>query len=296
MSFFNPILLFWRAVRPLRGVGVLAAAACLFTPSVALGLDQFRYEASSSMAECKAVDTTHAPLSAFLRTYGVPAAQSPADNLLLIAYGKVQDADAARLDAYIEGLTENPPFGCVRDAQMVYWINLYNALTIKVVLDAYPVASIRDIGSWPNVGPRIGPWQEEMVTVDGVALSLDGIEHGILRPFFRDNRVHYAVNCASYSCPSLLPRAWQEATLEEDLATAERAYLSSSRGVQEYVDRVVVSSIFDWYGSDFASDEMQLRQYLAAGDANSPSAHALLSGRTIEFSYDWRLNDPAQIR
>ena len=104
-----------------------------------------------------------------------------------------------------------------RDEQLAYWINLYNALTVKVILDHYPVKSILDIDISPGWF-SIGPWGKKLVAVEGVEISLDDIEHRILRPIWRDPRIHYALNCAAVGCPNLLREAFTGATAEVLLA------------------------------------------------------------------------------
>ena len=114
-------------------------------------------------------------------------------------------ADTAKLNAYLEYLQGLDPRDYSRAEQMAYWINFYNALTVKVVLDAYPVETIRDIHE--GVVPYTGPWDDVHARVTGEELTLNHMEHGILRPLWQDERIHYAVNCAAYGCPHLLDTA-----------------------------------------------------------------------------------------
>jgi hypothetical protein len=130
------------------------------------------------------------------------------------------------------------------------------------------------------------------VTVEGKRMSLDDIEHGTMRPFFRDPRVHYAVNCASIGCPNLWPRVWRAATLEAELDAAAAAYVNHPRGVTVLPDgRLRISSIYTWFREDFGGNEAgviaHLRQFAA------PPLSQRLSGRTsiAEDAYDWALNN-----
>ena len=125
---------------------------------------------------------------------------SQTDDINRIAYAKVSGADRKRLDSYLSALSAVPISDFSRDEQRAFWINLYNALTVKVVLDNYPVTSIREIKPWFF---SLGPWSEKRIQVESEQLSLDDIEHRILRPVWRDARIHYAVNCASVGCPNL---------------------------------------------------------------------------------------------
>ncbi|MEL7487999.1 MAG: DUF547 domain-containing protein, partial [Pseudomonadota bacterium] len=172
----------------------------------------------------------------------------------------------------------------------VYWVNFYNALTVEVILAEYPVKSIRNIFS----GFRPGPWQRKITSVNGVEITLDHIEHGILRPFFGDNRVHYAVNCASIGCPNLLARAWRAEDLDETLDDAARRYVNHPRGFRVENGRVIASSIYNWFQVDFGGDEAGVIDHLKTyADDNTLKT---LEGVTKinRFEYDWNLNDSAK--
>ena len=202
-------------------------------------------------------------------------------------------ADRAALDNYVNELAAQRPSSFARARAFAYWINLYNAATLKVVLARYPVASIRDIRSEGVLDPRglIGPWRTRLVEVEGRRLSLDDIEHAILRPTFRDPRVHYAINCASIGCPNLAGKAYRGASLEAQLDAGARAYVNSGRGLSIAGGRLVASRIYQWFAEDFGGSEpaviAHLRRY-AQGD----TAKALTDGARIAgYAYDWNLND-----
>ena len=133
-----------------------------------------------------------------------------------VAYGSVTAEGRADLTAYLAMLTAVPVSTLNRREQMAFWINLYNALTVRVVLDHYPVASIRDIDISPGLFSN-GPWRAKLIAVEGEPLSLDDIEHRILRPIWRDPRIHYAVNCASVGCPNLQAEPFAAADLDRAL-------------------------------------------------------------------------------
>ena len=148
---------------------------------------------------------------------------------------------------YLEGID---PREYRRAEQMAYWINFYNARTVKMVLDAYPVDTIREIHQ--GDAPMTGPWKDVCANVAGRDLTLDQIEHDILRPIWRDKRIHYAVNCAAYSCPQLMDTAFTAANTESLLEAGARAYVNSARGVDVVDDEfMVLSSIYKWYPEDF---------------------------------------------
>ena len=226
----------------------------------------------------------HSAWDRFLATYLVAGD----DGINRIAYGRVDASGRALLDAYIQTQETSPVSRISRSEQLAYWINLYNAVTTRVVLLHYPVRSIRDIDGGLF---GTGPWDEKLVTVEGERLSLDDIEHGILRPIWHDPRIHYAINCASISCPKLQPIAFTSGNVERLLDEGARAYVNDPRGAQIVSGRLIVSSIYVWYREDFGSGETavvdHLRRYAAP-----PLAAALAAFRKPDDdAYDWRLID-----
>lgn len=204
----------------------------------------------------------------------------------LFDYAAVTSADQERLDSYIEELQQVDVPGLNRDEQMAYWINFYNALTVKVILDNFPVESIRDI-SLP--GSRGGPWKAKLVSVMGMELSLDDIEHGILRPIWKDARIHYAVNCASMGCPNLAAGVYTAENLEEFLDAAAGAYVNHPRGVDRNGRRLYLSSIYNWYKEDFGNRTELETHLLKYADPETAEKIRGASGR-ISYGYDWNLN------
>lgn len=202
--------------------------------------------------------------------------------------------DRKALDAYVAGLAARRPSTMARDEALAYWGNLYNAVTLKVVLDRYPVASIRDIksrGGWLDFKSYTGPWREQRVTVEGKALSLDQIEHEIMRPTFKDPRVHYVVNCASFGCPNLMNRAWRAKTLEADLEAAARAYVNHPRGVAVLDNGGLrVSSIYKWFRDDFGPNDQALVTHFKKYAGPELAARLTASSTIAEDHYDWSLN------
>jgi hypothetical protein len=199
-------------------------------------------------------------------------------------------ADRGPLDGYVAGLTRTAVSDYARDEQFAYWVNLYNALTVQVILDHYPVDSIMDIGISPGLFAR-GPWGAELVEVEGRALTLNDIEHRILRPIWRDERVHYAVNCASLGCPNLRRRAFAGADLEAMLEAGARDYVNHPRGAEARGNGLFVSSIYVWFQEDFGDSDSgvirHLRRYAR------PEKAERLNGltRIADHDYDWALND-----
>ncbi len=207
---------------------------------------------------------------------------------------KASAEDRTKLTDYLTHLQAHDPRAYARAEQKAYWINFYNALTVQVVVNAYPVDSIRAIHeSWI---PLSGPWDDVHAQVAGQELTLNNIEHGILRPIWRDNRIHYAVNCASYGCPNQSPTVFTAANTEELLDASARAYVNHPRGV-DFVDDdfLVISSIYNWYVEDFGNSQenvlAHLIQYAEAGLATRLKDFA----GSVDYEYDWSLNQPSYV-
>jgi len=210
-----------------------------------------------------------------------------ADGVNRVAYGSVTQTDRKQLKTYIDDLTSLQISDYNRDQQRAYWINLYNALTIDIVLKHYPLESIRNISSGLFSS---GPWRLKLAQIEGEALTLDDIEHRILRPIWQDPRIHYAVNCASLGCPNLQPSAFTAENTENLLQTAAREFINSARGARVIDNKLQVSRIYDWFEKDFGGNEAgvikHLRQYATGGLAT-----ALGSIEDIdEYAYDWQIN------
>jgi hypothetical protein len=212
------------------------------------------------------------------------------DGINRIAYGKVGQADREALRAYLAMLQKVAIRKFSRDEQRAYWTNLYNAATVDVVLGHYPVESILKIDISPGLFAK-GPWKKKLLKVEGEAVSLDDIEHRILRPIWKDPRTHYAVNCASIGCPNLQPRAYTASNMEALLDAGARAYVNHPRGASVDGGRLTVSSIYVWFQPDFGGGEAgvlaHLKQYAEPGLGKALAGVRRVSGH----DYDWTLND-----
>lgn len=232
-------------------------------------------------AEAKAADTPAPPAT---------AAESKPDHGLWDALlqqhvrsdGRVSYAglkvDMADLQAYLDQLAERPiQPNWSRGEKMAYWINAYNAFTVKLILDNYPLKSITALDGGK-------PWDVKRIQLGGKTYSLNGIENDILRPQYKDARIHFAVNCAAKSCPQLHNRAYTASNLESLLDKSARAFINNAKFNTLAADKVEVSKIFDWYAADFgASLPAYLSQY--AKTEISPTAQ-------VSFKeYDWALNE-----
>ena len=180
------------------------------------------------------------------------------------------------LDEYLASLAKHATHtNWSADQIMAYWINVYNAFTIKLILDQYPVASIMDIHHGK-------PWDVEWIKLGSQSHSLNQIEHQILRPQFQDPRIHFAVNCAAKSCPPLANEAFTEANLHNLLEVQTKMFINDKNLNDIQPDKIIVSKIFDWYKEDFKD----LIAFLNTYSDTSISPDAAIS----YLAYDWALN------
>lgn len=228
----------------------------------------------------------HADWDRLLKAYVV----ANADGINRVAYGRVSAADRAVLDGYIRRLAATPISRFRRDEQQAYWINLYNALTVQVVLDYYPVASIHDIDISPGIFAS-GPWDRKLIEIEAKDVSLNDIEHRILRPIWRDPRIHYVLNCASIGCPELPTEAFTAANTAAGLDAAAGAYINHPRGWRLDGKRLIVSSIYSWYRSDFGRDDGDVIAHLKRYSTPERAARLESVDRVSGDVYDWALND-----
>jgi hypothetical protein len=231
----------------------------------------------------------HAAWDRFLRTY-VRVGQ---DRISRIPYSRVSKSDRDALSADLSRLAAIPISSYSRRRQFAFWVDLYNELTVKLVLDHYPVSSIRDIRLSPGLF-AVGPWGKKLITVEGEPLSLDDIEHRILRPIWRDPRIHYAVNCAALGCPNLQPAAITAANSEALLDKAARDYVNHPRGAAIDGGRLAVSSIYVWYQIDFGGTEAAVIEHLKRYARPDLAAALAEITHISEDGYDWALNDLKQ--
>jgi len=191
-----------------------------------------------------------------------------------------------RLDQYLRQLREIEPDQLDRSGQMAFYINLYNAATIKLILSAYPgIKSIKDLGSLFQ-----SPWKKKFITLSGRTVTLDHIEHGILRPRFKDPRVHFAVNCASKSCPPLLGEPYAGSTLDAQLNAATAAFINDPQSNYIQGDSLYVSRIFKWFGEDFGDDIKGFVAKYARGELKNQLDAKIPALQVQYLDYDWSLN------
>jgi hypothetical protein len=203
-------------------------------------------------------------------------------------YNAVSASDKNTLNSYIQSLEKIAVLKLNKNEQKAYWINLYNSVTIQLILENYPVKSIREI---PNKFLQTGPWDMKLVTVEGEKLTLNDIEHKILRPIFADSRIHYGVNCASIGCPNLANSPYTAENTSALLSSGARYYINHPRGVKIDGDTMTISSIYKWFKEDFGGNEEAIKKHLIKY-ANPELAEKIKSfNGSISYSYNWNLNE-----
>lgn len=227
----------------------------------------------------------HSAWDRFLKTY---VARGPG-GVNRVAYGRVSESDKRALDGYVKRLQATAIDAFNRNQQRAFWINLYNAATVKLILDHKPEKSILDIDISPGLFAN-GPWGKKLLNVMGEPLSLNDIEHRILRPIWRDPRLHYALNCASVGCPDLQGTAFTGKNSEALLDAAAQAYVNHRRGTRIDGGRLIVSKIYGWFADDFGGNAEAVIAHLKRY-ADESLAKALEGRTTIDdYEYDWGLN------
>ena len=194
--------------------------------------------------------------------------------------------EEALLDQYLEVLENIEVDNLSPNEQFAFYVNVYNSWTIKLILTAYPeIDSIKDLGNIFRT-----PWEKKIVRISGEIMTLDDVEHEILRKKFKDPRIHFAVNCASKSCPPLISEPYQGSTLNQQLDDSTRAFINDSKSNYLKGNKLYVSKIFDWFAKDFDDDIIGFFLQHAEGDFKK-ELEAKKNEIKIKFlHYDWSLN------
>lgn len=194
--------------------------------------------------------------------------------------------DETKLDTYLKALENARSNTLDRNEQFAFYINAYNAWTIKLILSGYPgIDSIKDLGSVLK-----SPWKKKIVRIDGDIVTLDHIEHKILRPRYKDPRVHFAINCASKSCPPLISEPYNGAVLEQQLDAVVKAFLNDTKRNRLEGNTLYASKIFKWFKDDFNKDIIGFFLKYTEGSFKK-DLEANRNKIKIKFlDYDWSLN------
>lgn len=185
-------------------------------------------------------------------------------------------SDQAILEGYLKQLEAQPvESGWGKNKKLAYWINAYNAYTVDLIINNYPIKSITDLEGGK-------PWDKKFIKLNGKTLSLNDIENVIIRPTFKDARIHFAVNCAAKSCPPLMNKAWTASNLQSELEKRTKAFVNDSKHNTIGGGSATISKIFEWYAVDFGN----LNDYLAKYNSS------VNSSTSISYNeYDWSLNE-----
>jgi len=221
-------------------------------------------------------DILHEPFSALLQAH--------------VHNGKVDysgfAADKERLRAYLETLATVTPEELSRDGQLAYWINAYNAWTIQLILTKWPdISSIKELGSLFS-----SPWKKKFVQVKQGVITLDTIEHDIIRPKFKDARIHFAVNCSAKSCPPLLSEAYTEQHVQKQLQLATERFLNNPQNYYFKNNTLYVTKIMDWFEEDFVPGKKEFLLQFAQGELRREILARGDALRIKHLKYDWSLN------
>lgn len=228
---------------------------------------------------------THERFDALLQAY----VRRNAERYNRVDYRSLQRSGHAELKLYIAGLEEHDPVTLSATDALAYWINLYNAKTLDVVLSSYPIPSIREIKLGGGGFFTSGPWSKKIVRINGSDLSLDDIEHRIVRPIFGDPMSHYGLNCASYSCPNLLSRAYTGDTIASALQANAVDYINHRRGISISGNVIIASKIYSWYAGEFGRG-LKLKEHWMKY-AEPDLGVRIQRAKIGSFTYDWSLND-----
>lgn len=193
-------------------------------------------------------------------------------------------SDSVRLKKYLSLVSDHPPGkNWSSGEKLAYWINAYNAFTVKLILDHYPVKSIKDIGG--NVTMINSAWDIKFFKIGGIDFDLNTIEHEIIRKQFEEPRIHFAINCASISCPKLRAEAYEAAELDEQLNDQVSTFLNDTSKNKLSAEHSKLSQLFDWFEGDFLKNG-NLTSFIKTyrPDYNEENS--------IEYlDYNWDLNE-----
>ena len=234
-------------------------------------------------------------ITAFTHTGTAPVDHSAYDKLLkkyvnekgLVNYKGFKSEEKV-FNQYLDMLSKNAPAtSWSKSEQMAYWINAYNAYTIRLILDHYPLKSIKDIGSKIKIPFVTTPWAHKFFTIGGEKMSLDNIEHGTLRKKYDDPRIHFTLVCASISCPRLRNEAYMADKLEAQLNDQGHDFLNNPAKNKITKEEAQLSKYFDWYKGDWNNDGQSVVKWV-----DKYSATKIDDKTKISFlDYNWNLNE-----
>lgn len=258
------------------GVKVRAIVVCVLATCASIG------------ATAQSFDHSHRAWSDILKS--IAKVEGPKTT---VNYAQLK-TDSKALGSYLASISavSDSEFKAMNEAQrLAFLINAYNAFTVQLIVENYPVKSIKDIG-----GVFSSPWKKKFFKLFGKDTSLDNIEHDMIRKDFKEPRIHFAVVCASIGCPALMGQAFTADKLEEMLENGAKLFLSdSSRNrINAAEKKLELSSIFKWYGDDFRKNGATLEDFVAQRITTDPEVRAQIKDKVLKISflpYDWNLNE-----
>jgi len=227
-------------------------------------------------------DHMHTLLTNVLKKYVVPGKVSS-----LVKYDELKK-NRSELDNYLKGLESLSKSDFSKfnnDQKLSFWINAYNAYTLELIIDNYPLKSIKDLGSLFK-----SPWKKKFIKLFNKTMSLDGIEHDTIRKQFKEPRIHFAVNCASMGCPSIANEAFTESNLESLLQERSLHFINNDmkNSFNATKKTMKISKIFDWYGVDFNEKFGSYQNFI---QTLKPEIKGLAKFKVKWSNYGWGLND-----
>lgn len=197
-------------------------------------------------------------------------------------------ADSTNLNNYLQLLSSHAPAkDWSREEKLAYWINAYNAFTIKLITLHYPLKSIKDIGPGTQIIFVNTPWDKPFFSIGGKSMTLNTIEHKILRKQFTEPRIHFAINCASISCPKLLNVAYEAVSLDTQLTAQAKDFLADTDKNKVSADNPQLSSIFKWFNGDFKKTGLS-----KIGFINQYTPLRINDNANLDYlDYNWHLNE-----
>lgn len=231
-----------------------------------------------AVAALPAGPVAHTRLTALLKKHVTPAGAVDYKGII---------KDSLQLNQYLKLLSDNPPQkSWSRDEQLAYWINAYNAFTLQLIIRNYPLKSIKDIGSKVKIPFVNTPWDIKFIRIGKETFDLNNIEHGILRDKFKEPRIHFAIVCASVSCPKLLNEAYEGKQVQQQLEAQARDFINDRSRNKISPNAAQVSQIFNWFRGDFTR-QGTLTEFLNRYSTVKINKNA----RVTYLEYNWSLND-----
>ncbi len=227
----------------------------------------------------------HQSWQQFIDKYSTPSD----DGLTLMNYAKVTPQDHAKLKSYLKQIQSIPVNNLNRNQQLAFWLNVYNALVVNLVLEHYPIKSIQDL----NISPGLfssGPWSAKLLSVNGYKVSLNDIRNRIIRPIWNDPRTLYALCNSAIGAPNIPTKVLAGITIDEQLNQSAKSYINSLRGVQVIANKLIASQLYEWYEEDFGGTKQDVINHIKLY-AKPELKTKLNTFQTINsYIYNWHIN------